>query len=80
MISTMIGTMCEWLITNLRRVDVKILERIESDENVTNISVNLQLIISLLEMADYCLLRKRKKNAHKHIASTILSLGPINAE
>lgn len=47
--------------SNLGRVDVEILERIESDEDVTNISVHLELIIPLLEMADYCLLQTRKK-------------------
>lgn len=58
--------MCGWSITNLGRVDAEILERIESDEDVTNVSVHLQLVIPLLEMADYYLLQKRKKTHTWH--------------
>lgn len=49
----------DWPITNLWGVDAEILEGIESNKDVTNVSVHLQLIVPLLEMADYCLLQKR---------------------
>ncbi len=55
---------CDRSITNLGRVDAEILERIESDEDVAHVSVHLQLIIPLLEMADYYLLQERKKTPH----------------
>lgn len=77
-IEKLLGTLCDWSITNLGRVDAEVLERIESDEDVTNISVHLQLIIPLLEMADYSLLQKRKKKPC--IISRTLYLGPINAQ
>lgn len=49
--------MCDWFPkTNLGRVDAEVLERVESDEDVANVSVNLQLIVPLLEVADYRLL------------------------
>lgn len=46
------------LSTNLRRIDAEILKWIESDEDVTNVSVHLKLIVPLLEMTDYYLLLK----------------------
>lgn len=48
------------MITNLGRVDAEILERIESDEDVTHIRVDLQLIIALLQMADDYLLQGKQ--------------------
>lgn len=60
--SFIVSIVFDWSITNLGRVDAEILERIESDEDVTNISVYLQLVIPLLEMADYCLLQEKKKH------------------
>lgn len=56
MIGKPLGKLCELSITNPGRVDAEILERIESNEDVTNISVHLQLIKPFLEMADYFLL------------------------
>lgn len=52
-------------MSHLRRVNAEVLKRIKSDENVSDISVNLQLIISPLEVADYCLLRERKETCYK---------------
>lgn len=66
------GHLCNWCITYLGRVDAEILERIESNEDVTNISVHLQLVISLLEMADYYLLWKNIINTHTHIIKNIV--------
>lgn len=48
-------------MTHLRRVNAEVLKRIKSDEDVADVSVNLQLIISPLEVADYCLLRGRRE-------------------
>lgn len=52
-------------VSHLRRVNAEVLKRIKSDEDVSNISVNLQLIISPLEVADYRLLRERRETCHK---------------
>ena len=57
--------MCDCLKTNLGRVNAEILKRVESDEDVTDISVHLQLIVPLLEMADYCLLQTRNNTWHQ---------------
>lgn len=46
-----------WMIHHLWRVYAEALERVESDEDVTHVGVNLQLIIPLMEVADYCLLQ-----------------------
>lgn len=47
--------------THLRRVQAEALERIKSDEDVSNVGVNLELVISPLEVADDCLLRERRE-------------------
>lgn len=50
------GNMWKCFSTNLRRIDAEILKRIESDEDVANISIDLKLIVPLLEMTDDYLL------------------------
>lgn len=52
-------------MTHLRRVNAEVLKRIKSDEDVSNVRVNLELIISPLEVADYCLLREGRETWHK---------------
>lgn len=58
-------------VSHLRRVNAEVLKRIKSDEDVSNISVNLQLIISPLEVADYCLLRERRETCYKQHQQSI---------
>lgn len=52
-------------VSHLRRVNAEVLKRIKSDEDVSNVSVNLQLLISPLEVADYRLLRERRETYYK---------------
>lgn len=52
-------------MSHLRGVNAEVLKRIKSDEDVSNIGVNLQLIISPLEVADYCLLREKRETRYK---------------
>lgn len=59
------GTLENVRLSHLRRVNAEVLKRIKSDEDVPNISVNLQLIISPLEVADYCLLQERRETCYK---------------
>lgn len=56
-------------VSHLRRVNAEVLKRIKSDEDVSDVSVNLQLIISPLEVADYRLLRERRETYYKQHGS-----------
>lgn len=56
LLSEATGAVEDTYVTHLRRVNAEVLKRIKSDEDVADVGVNLQLIISPLEVADYCLL------------------------